>query len=164
MYRKVFMLLILSTLLATGCTRAGQEGASAPAKAPDFTLKDLDGKTVHLADLRGRVVLVEFWATWCPPCQASIPGMERLYRSYAEKGLVVLGVSMDEGSSESLKTFAAEKGITYKVVRGDDEVAGKYLVRSIPSLFLVNKDGMIAKQYLGDGNEDSLEKDIRALL
>ncbi len=163
MFRKTTVLLFLAALIAVGCTRTEQR-ASAPAAAPDFTLQDLDGRKVHLADLRGKVVLVEFWATWCPPCRASIPGMEHLHRSFGGKGLVVLGVSMDDGGWDSVKAFAAAKGITYPVLRGDDDVASSYLVRSIPSLFLVNKDGMIAKQYLGEGNEDSIERDIRALL
>jgi len=162
MYRKAVVLTVFTIALIAGCTRTEQR-ASGPA-APDFTLVDLAGKKVHLADLKGKVVLVEFWATWCPPCQASIPGVERLHRSYGGKGLVVLGVSVDEGGSDSLRSFAAQNGITYTVLRSDDEVLANYLVRSIPSLFLVNKDGMIAKQYLGEGFEDSLDKDIRSLL
>ncbi len=164
MFRKAVVPVLLAVVLAAGCTRSDRPAASAPGAAPDFTLADLDGKNVRLADLKGKVVLVEFWATWCPPCRESIPGLERLYQSYGGKGLVVLGVSMDEDDSATLKRFAAQKGITYTVLRGDDEVASKYLVRSIPALFLVNKDGMVAKQYLGEGNEDSLEKDIRSLL
>jgi cytochrome c biogenesis protein CcmG/thiol:disulfide interchange protein DsbE len=163
MYRKAVVLAALAVALMVGCTRTEQQ-ATAPAAAPDFTLTDLTGKKVHLADLKGKVVLLEFWATWCPPCQASIPGIERLHRSYGGKGLVVLGVSVDEGASDSLRSFVAQNGITYTVLRSDDAVLGNYLIRSIPSLFLVNKDGMIAKQYLGEGFEDSIEKDIRSLL
>jgi cytochrome c biogenesis protein CcmG/thiol:disulfide interchange protein DsbE len=162
MYRKAVIILILALAVAAGCTKSGRK-ASVTA-APDFTLKDLYGKQVSLSGFKGKVVLLEFWATWCPPCQASVPGIERLYKSYAGKGLVVLGVSLDEGGWDSVKGFAKESGITYPVLQGDEDVTGKYMIRSIPALFLVDKDGMIAKQYLGAGYEDVIEQDIRTLL
>ncbi|MDH4162520.1 MAG: TlpA family protein disulfide reductase [Nitrospirota bacterium] len=161
MRNKFVMVIVLLAALA-GCTR--QEKTAAISAAPDFTLKDLAGKAVHLGDLKGKVVLVEFWATWCPPCRESIPGMERLHKAYQGKGLVVLGVSMDTSGLDEIRSFAKEFGISYPVLRGDDEVAAKYMVRAIPMVYIVNKDGMIAKQYLGGAEEGDLEKDIKSLL
>jgi cytochrome c biogenesis protein CcmG/thiol:disulfide interchange protein DsbE len=161
MYRKTIVLVFFAVLLAAGCTRSERRSLTA---APDFTLPDLNGRNVHLADLKGKVVLVEFWATWCAPCQESIPGIERLHRSYGGKGLVVLGVSVDEGGLADVKAFVRENGMTYTVLQGDADVMGNYRIRGIPATFIVNRDGIIAKQYSGAGFDESIEKDIRDLL
>jgi peroxiredoxin len=156
---------MLALAVIAGCTSGSKEmKVSASSTAPDFALQDLSGRSVRLSDLKGKVVLVEFWATWCPPCRASIPGLERLHKTYNQRGLVVLGVSLDEGGWESVKSFATEQGISYPVLKGTTDLSAKYLVRAIPTLFLVNKDGLIAKQYVGDEHVDALDKDIRALL
>lgn len=161
MRNKLIMVIVLLAALG-GCTR--QEKTSVISAAPDFTLKDLGGKAVHLAELKGKVVLVEFWATWCPPCRESIPGMERLHKAYQAKGLVVLGVSMDTSGLDEIRSFAKDFGISYPVLMADEEVAAKYMVRAIPVVYIVNKEGMIARQYLGGAEEGDLEKDIKALL
>lgn len=160
MLKKSVLIGMMVLALAAGCTRTDNPTAA----APDFTLQDLSGKNVRLADLRGSVVLVDFWATWCPPCRESIPGMERLHKAFHDKGLVVLGVSLDTAGVEEVRSFAREHGISYPILRGSDEVIEKYMVRAIPTLFLVNKEGLIAKQYMGGAEDDVLAKDIRALL
>jgi peroxiredoxin len=132
--------------------------------ATDFALQDLNGNTVRLADYRGKVVLLDFWATWCPPCRASIPGIEKIYKTYKDKGLVVLAVSLDDGGWEAVKSFIAENGITYTVLKGTEEVSANYNVRTIPMMLILDKDGRISKRYLGFGNEEDMEKDIRPLL
>lgn len=154
---------LLCAVLIAGCTR--KEQSTSKAAAPDFTLQDLAGKDVRLADLKGKVVLVEFWATWCPPCRESIPGMERLHASYKDKGLVTLGISLDDEEEwEDVRKFAAEHGISYPVLKGNEDVSEKFLVRVIPTVYLVNREGIIAKQYVGGGIDEALEKEIRALL
>jgi len=162
MLKKSVLIGMVVLGLAAGCTRSGNDAAT--AAAPDFMLQDLAGKHVRLADLKGSVVLVEFWATWCPPCRESIPGMERLNKAYRDKGLVVLGVSLDTSGADTVKSFVRESGISYPILQGSEEVASKYMVRAIPAMFLVNKEGMIARQYLGGAEGDTLEKDIKALL
>jgi cytochrome c biogenesis protein CcmG/thiol:disulfide interchange protein DsbE len=165
MRRRSFVLvLILALACSAACTKTERSGPKQAGAAPDFTLPDLNGRKVSLADFRGKVVLAEFWATWCPPCRESIPGIERLYQSYGQKGLAVVSVSLDEGDWDSVKEFVKESGITYPVLQGDDDVMKSYRIRSIPALFLINKDGVIVKQYLGAGYDKAIEKDLQALL
>lgn len=151
---------VIAVALLVGCTSKSQQ-ANTPA---DFTLQDMGGKKVTLSDYRGKVVLLEFWATWCPPCRASIPGLEKLHQSYKNKGLVVLAVSMDEGEWNSVKSFMTDYGITYTVLKGTDKVVGQYHVRSIPMAFILDKEGKISKRYVGYGMDEDIEKDIKAIL
>jgi cytochrome c biogenesis protein CcmG, thiol:disulfide interchange protein DsbE len=133
--------------------------------ATDFTLQELSGeKNVALSDMKGRVVVLEFWATWCPPCRASIPGIERLHEKYKDKGVVVLAVSMDDTGWDAVQSFVKENGIKYTVLKGNDNVAEKYQVRSIPMLMVIDKEGKIVKRYLGFGSEEDVEKDIKSVL
>jgi peroxiredoxin len=162
MSKNLLAAVIVILALLPGCTSKEKESAS--AVAPDFTLQDLSGKKVTLSDLKGSVVLLEFWATWCPPCRASVPGIERLHRAYDGKGLKVLAISFDEGGWDKVKDFVAEHKITYSVLKGTDDVSAKYRVRMIPAAYLVDKQGIIRKQYMGAGNDEELEKEIKALL
>ena len=163
MPKKAIVLITIITLaLFAGCKSKDKEGAT--AAAPDFTLQDVSGKNVRLADLKGRVVLVEFWATWCPPCRDEIPSIERLHTQYGAKGLTVLAVALDEGAWDEVKAFIAEQKITYTVLKGTEDVSAKYMVRLIPATFLIDKQGLIKKQYLGGGSDESLEQEIKALL
>jgi peroxiredoxin len=160
--KRIACLFVLVAALAMGCT-----AKSAPPEAStpyDFSLQDMSGKTVKLSDYKGKVVLLEFWATWCPPCRESVPGLEKLHKAYKEKGLAVLAVSLDQGGWDEVKSFIAQQGITYSVLKGTEEVAGQYRVRSIPMTLLLNKEGKIAKRYLGGGYDEELEKDVKAIL
>jgi len=162
MFRRAGIAIVVALAIAAGCTSGDK--MNPVTQAPDFSLQDLSGQHVRLADLKGKVVLVEFWATWCPPCRESIPVIERLHKTYGGKGLVTLGVSLDDGGWEEVQSFASAHGITYRVLKGDDRVSASYMVRVIPMAVLVNKDGLIARQYLGGGDESGMERDIRALL
>jgi thiol-disulfide isomerase/thioredoxin len=124
----------------------------------------MSGKTVRLSDYKGKVVLLEFWATWCPPCRASVPGLEKLHKAYKDKGLVLLAVSMDEGGWDEVQSYVKESGITYTVLKGTEDVAMKYRVINIPMMLVLNKEGKIAKRYLGMANDEDLENDIKAIL
>ena len=162
MFKRILAVSIIATALLFGCTeKAGHTGG---AMAADFTLQDLSGKDVKLSDMKGKVVVLEFWATWCPPCRASIPGIEKIYESYKDKGVVVLAVSMDDGGWDAVQSFVKEYGIKYTVLKGSDDVAQKYQVRSIPMLLVLDKEGKISKRYLGFGSDEDLEKDIKAIL
>jgi peroxiredoxin len=161
MLNRISTVLIVSMALLFGCTSKSAQSDSVPA---DFTLQDMGGKSIKLSDYKGKVVLIEFWATWCPPCRASVPGLEKLYKAYKDKGLVVLAVSMDEGGWDVVQSFVKEYGITYAVLKGTEDVAAQYQVRSIPMLLVVNREGRISKQYLGFGNDEDLEKVIKTYL
>lgn len=156
-------IFVMTVILANGCTKE-DGGRSMSAEAPDFTLQDLDGKKMTLSDFKGKVVMLDFWATWCPPCRASIPAIERIHKTYGDKGLAVLAIALDEGGWDSVKEFSTEYGITYRVLKGTDEVATKYLVRSIPTIILVDKQGNLYKQFMGFGNDALIEQEIKALL
>jgi len=162
MFKNLLTAAIVLLALLTGCTSREKAGVS--AAAPDFTLQDLSGKKVSLSGLKGSVVLVEFWATWCPPCRTSIPGLERLHREYGGKGLTILAISVDEGGWDKVREFVAEHKITYTVLQGTEDISSQYQVRMIPAMYLVDKQGTVRKQYLGGGSEEDLEKEIKALL
>ncbi len=162
MFKRFFAVAVLMTAILFACT--DKTAQSSGAVASDFTLQDLNGKNVKLSDYKGRVVLLDFWATWCPPCRASIPAIEKIHKAYKDKGLVVLAVSLDEGGWDAVKSFITEYGITYIVLKGTEDVAVNYMVRTIPMLLVLDKQGRISKRYLGFGNEEDLENDIKAIL
>ena len=156
--KRFIVLSIITMALLAGCT---DNSAPSNTMASDFSLQDMSGKTVRLSDYKGKVVLLEFWASWCPPCRASVPSLEKLHNAYKDKGLVLLAVSMDEGGWEEVQSFIKESGITYTVLKGTEDVAVKYHVSSIPMMLVLNKEGRISKRYLGMGSDEDLEKDIK---
>lgn len=160
--KAIVIFSIITLALFAGCTSKEKEVAS--EAAPDFTLQDISGKKVRLADLKGRVVMLEFWATWCPPCRAEIPAIERLHTQYGGKGLTILAIALDEGGWDGVKAFAADRKISYAVLQGTEDVSSKYMVRLIPSTFLIDKEGNIRKRYMGGGSNEALEQEIKALL
>jgi cytochrome c biogenesis protein CcmG, thiol:disulfide interchange protein DsbE len=161
---KIFLLLLffLITLLGNFIANA----AAKDVKAPDFTLSDLSGKSVSLYQHLGKVVVLDFWATWCPPCRMSIPELVKLQEKYREKGLVIIGVSLDDPNTKNayLESFREKYKINYTILRGDDEATEKYFGRSqfsIPTLFIINRDGMVTDMFSGyspGAVEKSLEK------
>jgi cytochrome c biogenesis protein CcmG/thiol:disulfide interchange protein DsbE len=138
---------------------------SDPKLAPDFTLRDVNGQPVQLSSLRGKVVLLNFWATWCRPCTVEVPWFVEFERGYSDRGLVVLGVSLDEEGWEVVKPFAREHGINYRLVIGDDKVASLFGgVDSLPTTFLIDRDGRIAATHTGLVSKQLYEGGIRAAL
>ncbi len=162
MFRRYAVLIILITAMLAGCTE--KRAATGGTAASDFTLQDLNGNSVRLSDYKGKVVIIDFWATWCPPCRASIPGLEKIYKTYKDKGLVILAISLDQGEWDSVKSFSAEYGITYPVLKGTEDVSDAYQVRTIPLILVLNKEGKISKRYLGFGNDEDLEDYIKSIL
>jgi len=138
-----------------------QSRPAAHETAPDFLLKDLVGKNVHLSDYKGKVVLVNFFASWCPPCKMEIPGFEKMYKSHKDRGFAVIGIALDDVSP----SFINKMGITYPVVAANDNVISNYgNVSSIPVSFLVGKDGRIIKKIMGMYFETSMRNDVENAL
>jgi peroxiredoxin len=157
-----------SALVETGTAAAANGVCPADAKAAnlDFTVKDMQGKSVSLADFKGKVILLDFWATWCPPCKAEIPGFVELQQAYGEKGLQVVGVSVDD-PVEKLPPFAQEFGMNYPVLvgLGRDDLQDAYgPMWGIPTTFLISRDGKICRKHSGLVGKERYEQDIKALL
>ncbi len=132
--------------------------------APDFTLKDPQGNQVSLSGFRGRPVMINFWATWCPPCRYEMPFMETVYRERAADGLVILAVSIDEDPNE-VPRFMKEFGITFPVVLDTDQsVATKYRIRPIPTSFFVDKDGVIRDMEIGAMDKKTILKKLSKVM
>lgn len=133
--------------------------------APDFALKDVTGKTVKLSDYRGKVVMLNFWATWCEPCQIEIPWFVEFEKTYKDRNFAVLGVSMDDDGWESVKPFLEQRKINYRVVIGTEELSGKYGgIESLPSTFIIDREGRIAAVHLELVSKSLYQHDILHLL
>jgi peroxiredoxin len=133
--------------------------------APGFTLTDASGKTVRLADFRGKVVLLNFWATWCPPCMREIPWFTEFQAKYEAEGLVVLGVSMDEGGWDAVRPLLGKMPVNYRMMLGNDAVAKEFGgVNSLPSTFLIDRAGRVAVTHEGIVDRTALERELHSLL
>lgn len=147
---------------------APNDGAACPAnakQAPDWTLPGLDGKTHRLRDYRGKVVLLNFWATWCGPCKAEVPAFVELQAQY-QKDLTIVGFSVDD-SLEKAKAFAAEYKVNYPMVLGEghEDIQDAYgPLWGIPASFLISRDGKICKTHMGIAPKAQFEKEIKALM
>ncbi|RCK77616.1 MAG: Thioredoxin [Ignavibacteriae bacterium] len=126
---------------------------------PYFELKDLNGKVVKSSEYQGKVILINFWATWCPPCKREIPDFIDLYKKYQKEDFVILGIALDD--IKSVVDFKSAYKINYPILIGDQEVVRKYgNIRGIPTSFLIGKDGKIKQRYDGYRTREIFEKDI----
>jgi peroxiredoxin len=157
--------LLAACSTPTGSGRQHLKAETERKQAPNFSLKDADGKIVQLSDYRGKVVLLNFWATWCDPCRIEIPWFIDLQRQYKADGVAVVGVSMDEDGWKAIKPFVAEVGINYRVLLGDDKVAQLYGgVDSLPTSFIIDRQGRIAAVHIGLVSKSRYENDLKQLL
>ena len=169
----VFAAALVAACFFTGCSPDSRSAKSAPPvkpvtdrkPAPEFALKDADGKTVHLEEYKGKVVLLDFFATWCGPCKIEIPWFMEMERANKDKGFSVLGVSMDDEGWEVVKPFLADLGVNYRVVIGNDATAQIYGgVDALPTTFLIDRNGRIAAIHVGLASKKVFEDGIQQLL
>jgi peroxiredoxin len=136
---------------------------STTAAAPGFTLPDLNGKTVSLADFKGKVVVLDFWATWCPPCRMEIPDFVKLQTEYGSKGVQIVGIALDEPGKA--RAFAQQNGMNYPVLLGTDEIAMRYGgIEGIPTTFIIDRNGKLANRLEGYRPKAVFEQEIKKLL
>ena len=167
-FKKIFLSLFICFLIfsISYCSKKKEpEPASAPQAAPDFTLPDLNGKMVSLKDFRGKVIILDFWATWCPPCRQEIPLFVDLYSQYKEKGFEIIGIALDQEGEKVVKPFSQNYNIKYPILIGGEEVSEVYGgIRGIPTTFVIDRKGNIVKKYVGFTEKEVFEEDIKALL
>jgi len=156
----------VALLIGGNDLRAGDTNQMETAKlAPSWELKDLDGKTVHSADFAGKVVVLDFWATWCPPCRGEIPGFIALQKKYAAQGFTVIGVSVDEAGLKTVRAFAEKKSVNYPVLLTDNKIVEAYGgIDGLPTTFIIDRSGHIVKQHLGFTDQTEIENEIKPLL
>ena len=155
-------IIAFAALLLTPClTSKGAE----PQRAPEWQLQSVEGKTVKLSDFKGKVVLLNFWATWCPPCRAEIPDLISLQQQYSPQGLVVIGVAMDQGGATVVKPFLKKMDVNYPVVLGDQKIAQLYGgIEVVPTTFVIDRRGQLVNQLRGAVGRPNFEAAIKPLL
>jgi thiol-disulfide isomerase/thioredoxin len=155
----------LAVLLA-GCGAKDRATAKASVKtAPDFTLKDVQGKAFRFSDTKGTVRLVDFWATWCAPCRQEVPMFKDLHATYGPKGFTLVGIAMDDEGVGKVKPYVDELKIPYLTLIGDEGVVDAFGgIVGFPTKFLVDREGRIVDSWVGEVPRAVLEKQIKALL
>lgn len=176
MKRKVVVFTVMVVLLAGLLLLAKFKGeipgvharpaavATKGSTAPDFTLTDLQGRSLRLSDLRGKAVILNFWATWCPPCKQEIPWFVDLQKRYGPEGLQVVGVNMDdEGDQKNVAKFAAENSINYPVLLGKENVAAAYGgIDYLPTTFYIDRGGVVMDRVFGQpGTPAEIEQNVK---
>jgi len=158
--------IVMALMAVAVCNAQAPSKLTSPIErtaAPDFTLQQADGSSLKLSDQRGKVVLLDFWATWCHGCKTEIPWYIEFQDKYKDAGLSAIGVSMDDGWSV-VKPFLAEHKLNYPVVLGNDEVGKLYQISNMPVTLLIDRDGRIADWHVGMVDKAAFEGEIRSLL
>lgn len=157
---KVFTLALVLLVLGA-CSKSG--AVEIGSKAPDFTLTDTGGNRVSLSGLSGKVIMLDFFASWCPPCRMEVPDFIAITKEHGSEDFAMVGIAVEDASAA--KSFAGKMGINYPVLVDDGKVSVLYgPIRSIPTTFVINKGGNIAKIYIGYREKAVFENDIRELL
>lgn len=157
---------VILTALALAWGTASVSALDVGTRLPEIGLKDLRGQRVDLASLKGKVVIVDFLASWCAPCKQEMPVLDRLYKKYKDRGLVVVGVSVDQ-ELDNLKGLLKQVPVSFSVVHdADHQVAGRYKPPRMPSSYVVDRKGVVRHVHAGfrDGDDKKLEAEVVALL
>jgi thiol-disulfide isomerase/thioredoxin len=162
--------VVAAAMLYFGFHMARRSGSTPPpvtksGPAPDFTLQSLDGNSMRLSDLRGKAVLLNFWATWCSPCKIEMPWFIDLQKQYGAQGLQIVGVAMDDASKEDIAKFAKDMGVNYPVLLGKEAVGEAYGgIPALPESFFIGRDGKIVDKIIGLRDKSDIEDAIKKAL
>jgi thiol-disulfide isomerase/thioredoxin len=160
--RQLTALLLFILLALVSCGKANR---TVSVSQFDFTLLDLQGKRISYSDFQGQVLMVNFWAPWCGPCRRETPDLIELYDGYKSQGLQILGVAVAFRGEQSVRDFAAQFGVTYPILFGNENLVKAYGgFRGIPTTFLFSRDGELYRKYEGMRSRSVFENDIRELL
>lgn len=158
----IFPSFIFIIVILLGCGKTSDE--KNPNPGFDFDLPDLNGEIVSLEDFRGKVLIINFWATWCPPCEEEMPKLNQLHKRYKNEGLVVIGIALDKDSLNLVKPFVRKKGIGYPILVGNEQVLrGVKDFSGVPTTLILDQKGNIKKKYDGSFDKDDLEKSLKEL-
>ena len=141
-----------------------QESLPKSLLAPDFKLMDATGKPASLSDFRGKVVLLDFWATWCGPCVEELPVLVALQKKYESRGFTVVGVNMDSLGAPAVVDFVRQNELNYPILLSGGDLPADYPVPGFPTAFLIDRRGAIIQRYLGESTYEELAKDIESIL
>ena len=159
--KKILFLFLAGVILSTGCSSV----ESADKKAPNFSLQDINNRTVRLSDYEDHVIILDFFGTWCPPCRTEIPDFVELVDEYGDKHLVIIGISVQREDVATLREFVNAFGINYPVLLDDGLVSNTYgPIRSIPTTFIIDKKGNIVEKIIGARSKNYFENAIKPLL
>ncbi len=173
-YSIVVLLLAMAGWAIINNTVLKEKSAKAPAKsksdapiglevsyaAPHFTLQQLDGSKVHLSDFKGKTVMLNFWATWCPPCRAEMPEMEQFYKDMKDQDVEIIAVNLTESESsiENVKTFKAEQGLSFPILLDEKGTAGsRYEIVSVPTTYFLDENGVIHFKHVGPMSYETMK-------
>ena len=133
--------------------------------APSFSVRTLEGKSLRLSELKNRPLIVDFWATWCGPCKASMPHLSSMQSRYEKRGLAVIGMSVDDGGPENVRKFANKLGVKFTLAMADDEILDAYgPIRSIPTTFFINRKGDIVRRVVGYIDGETMDDYVKEIL
>lgn len=156
-------MVVLTAVLLLGAWCISAAAIEIGNEAPNFSLTDVNGKQTSLSDFKGKAIILDFFASWCPPCRQEVPDFVELQKAYGDKDFTVVGVALV--NAKDAKDFAGEFGVNYPVLVDDGKVSDLYgPIRSIPTTFILDKSGKIVKMYIGFRTKDVFERDIKELL
>ena len=159
------LFLIILTALFSSCSQKEERLGSGDLAAPNFRLEAADGSKLELADYKGKVIILDFWATWCPPCRREIPGFNQLYHRYRDRGLVIIGISLDQYGWKAIRPFIKSYQVDYPIVLGNAQVANLYGgIRTIPTTFIIDRNGIVVDRVVGYRPKSYFEQKIKELL
>ena len=174
--KKILLILTVAVLVFAGCSGGSSKQESQNEsqakkaetqklqKMPEFELKTVDGEIVSSDDFENKVLLIDFWATWCPPCRKEIPGFINLYKKYKDKGVEIIGISLDK-DMDKLESFIDENNINYTVLVGNKEVADAFGgIQGIPTTFIIDKNGNVEFKQVGLAPEKKFEEELKKVL